>query len=173
MKVKISNYTSRLICNIHSNYMNRKYGLVDWPTYAPSKGLGQGKHQPFKEAVVEGLEYSVQQVYNIFNWIWFDRRTQKVKVKIDRWDTWSMDDTLALIIHPMLIQLKQTMHGHPPDLTEQGWNHILDEMIWAFGQKSTDNYDINLYEFSGSTGYETRMTNGFTLFGKYYQNLWD
>jgi len=33
-------------------------------------------------------------------------------VKIDRWDTWSMDYTLAYIILPMLKQLKETNHGY-------------------------------------------------------------
>ena len=34
-------------------------------------------------------------------------------VKIDRWDTWSMDHTLAHIILPMLIQLRKDKHGSP------------------------------------------------------------
>jgi hypothetical protein len=34
-------------------------------------------------------------------------------VKIDRYDTWSMDSTLAPIILPMLKQLKVTKHGSP------------------------------------------------------------
>jgi hypothetical protein len=34
-------------------------------------------------------------------------------VKIDKWDTWSMDSTLSPIILPMLKQLKQTKHGSP------------------------------------------------------------
>ncbi len=34
-------------------------------------------------------------------------------VKIDRWDTWSMDHTLAHIILPMLKQLRDTKHGSP------------------------------------------------------------
>lgn len=32
-------------------------------------------------------------------------------VKIDKWDTWSMDSTLAQIILPMLKQLRDTTHG--------------------------------------------------------------
>lgn len=32
-------------------------------------------------------------------------------VKLDRWDTWSMDHTLAHIILPMLKQLQETKHG--------------------------------------------------------------
>ncbi len=38
---------------------------------------------------------------------------QKVSVRIDPWDTWSMDRTLALIVHPMLKQLHKTNHGAP------------------------------------------------------------
>jgi len=34
-------------------------------------------------------------------------------VKIDKHDTWSMDSTLALIVLPMLKQLKETKHGSP------------------------------------------------------------
>jgi hypothetical protein len=34
-------------------------------------------------------------------------------VKIDRWDTWSMDSTLAQIVLPMLRQLQDTKHGAP------------------------------------------------------------
>ena len=36
-----------------------------------------------------------------------------VDIHIDSWDTWNMDDTLALIILPMLEQLKETKHGSP------------------------------------------------------------
>jgi hypothetical protein len=34
-------------------------------------------------------------------------------VKIDYWDTWSMDNTLSPIILPMLKQLRDTKHGSP------------------------------------------------------------
>jgi hypothetical protein len=36
-----------------------------------------------------------------------------MKIQIDKWDTWSMDHTLAHIILPMLKQLKATQHGSP------------------------------------------------------------
>jgi hypothetical protein len=36
---------------------------------------------------------------------------QRVKIHIDKWDTWSMDHTLARIALPMLEQLKETNHG--------------------------------------------------------------
>jgi hypothetical protein len=218
MKIKISNYPNRLTCNIHRHYMEKKYGYVDWPEYG-TKGLGPGKHPPFKEAFLEGLEYAIQSVYNVFNWIWFDRRTQKVKVRIDRWDTWSMDHTLAPIILPMLVQLKETKHGAPMvDMEDvpkelratkaqqnkyakggdvdpkhfERWDYVLDEMIWAFEQKNRDHWEDDYYgpyieskdkrelfgrfewiDDEGRQKHQERMTNGFKLFGKYYENLWD
>lgn len=41
------------------------------------------------------------------------KRHRKIKVRIDNYDTWNMDSTLALLILPMLKQLKNTKHGSP------------------------------------------------------------
>lgn len=154
---------------------------------------------------------------------------RKVSVKIDPWDTWSMDHTLSLIIHPLLIQLKNTTHGSPnvddEDVPEElrstsappkekewdtdenhhkRWEWALDEMIWAFAQKidddaerqfSTGKIDIkfekvnidgeDLYEMvkgpddtyvfdrEGWEKWNERKRNGFRLFGKYFESLWD
>ena len=146
---------------------------------------------------------------------------QKISVRIDNHDTWNMDHTLALIIHPMLVQLKETKHGAPavefkdvpeefmpPDVEavkklymEKGetdenyfkrWDWVLDEMIWAFEQKCRDNWEDDYYgdyiedQKNGPLGgrfewinhddmkkHQKRMSNGFRLFGKYYENLWD
>jgi len=139
-------------------------------------------------------------------------------VKIDRWDTWSMDHTLALIILPMLKQLDITKHGAPftedDDVPEylrsymaqpkehewdtdslhfMRWDWILAEMIWAFEQELKDDDEHQFFDHSASEGIEDfnerisklkvdekglkahqeRKKNGFRLFGKYYQNLWD
>lgn len=206
MKVKISEYTSRLRCDIHSNHMNKKYGYVDW-----------SKVQNRKDDVLESIEDAVQSVYNVFNRIWYDRCTQKVKVRIDRWDTWSMDRTLAHIVLPMLAQLKATKHGAPSvdnadvprelrmskktqfakdgstdDKFFKRWDWILDEMIWAFEQKNRDHWQNDYYgpyieseegkvlsgrfewiDDKGRDAHQERMSNGFKLFGKYYEALWD
>ncbi|WP_347851803.1 hypothetical protein [Planktomarina sp.] len=93
--------------------------------------------------------------------------SQKVSVKIDPWDTYSMDYTLANIVLPMLIQLKTTSHSYPSDLNEKKWDNILDKMIYSFELKlQNDGYDLSEKE-------EKKMQEGFVLFGKYYQNLWD
>jgi hypothetical protein len=208
MKVKIGKYTDRLICNIHSNHMNKKYGYVDWPEV-----------QDRKDHVLEVIDNRVQSVYNVVNWLWLDRRTQKVKVHIDKWDTWSMDSTLAPIILPMLVQLKATKHGAPnvdnadvprelrmskKDMTQfvkdgstddkffKRWDWILDEMIWAFEQKNRDHWEEDYYgpyiesedgkvlsgrfewtDDEGRQKHQERMSNGFSLFGKYFESLWN
>ena len=120
------------------------------------------------------------------------RKNRAEKIEIEPFDTWSMDSTLAMIIHPMLVQLKETQHGHPADLTEQEWDDILDEMIWAFEQKCRDNWEddylgdyvedqkngsmvgsFKWIDHEGLKTHQERMSNGFRLFGKYYENLWD
>ncbi len=140
-------------------------------------------------------------------------------VKIDRWDTWSMDYTLSHIIVPMLKQLKETKHGAPfvddEDVPEElkstsappkendydtdenhfkRWDWALNEMIWAFEQNLDTNseekffdhaewdekekdFNKNLHKIKidqpGLKAHQDRKANGFRLFGKYYQGLWD
>jgi hypothetical protein len=38
---------------------------------------------------------------------------RKINIKIHDYDLWSMDHTLALIVHPMLLKLKDQKHGSP------------------------------------------------------------
>jgi len=167
--------------------MDKKYGIVNWPT-----------EYNRTERLLEQLEDAVQSVYNVFNWAWFDRRTQKVKVRIDRQDTWSMDHTLAHIILPMLQQLQKTKHGapyvdpddcpkdlRPKEQDEYGtddthfarWDWVLDEMIYAFDSKVNKEevymrFDIAT-ERDAMQKEQERISNGFKLFGKYYEGLWD
>jgi hypothetical protein len=94
-------------------------------------------------------------------------------VKIDRWDTWSMDSTLSPIILPMLKQLKTDKHGAPYTDDEdvparlrsttkaavkskknewdadcnhfKRWDWVMDEMIWAFEQLCDENNDAQFH----------------------------
>lgn len=136
---------------------------------------------------------------------WADNLTpRKVKVKIHEYDTWNMADNLALIILPMLKQLKEKKQGAPftddEDVPEYlrstappvsadmadghtdanhfaRWNWIMDEMINAVYRTVDDSWE-ELY-YSGRVKREAfkaeheRIANGFRLFGKYFQALWD
>lgn len=100
-------------------------------------------------------------------------KQRKVEIKIDPWDTWSMDHTLSLIIVPMLIQLKETKHGSPHvediDVPEElkstsappkkdewdtdenwhkRWDWVMDEMIWTFKQISCENNEQQFFDYS-------------------------
>ena len=66
MKISIGNYPSRLTCNIHTRYMDKKYGYVDWP-----------EEQTRFERSLELFEDRVQSVYNVFNWIWYESYQEK------------------------------------------------------------------------------------------------
>lgn len=119
---------------------------------------------------------------------------RKISIKIEPFDTWSLDHTLSLIIHPALVQLKRDNHGFfmaydedvpeklrshnaPPvadwetdALAEDRYNWIMDEMIWAMEHivNSTE-YDYD--ELWIENAY--RCDYGCRLFGKYFQALWD
>ena len=175
-------------------------------------------------------------VSQAIQWVW-DRVHPPINlVKIDYWDTWSMDHTLSPIILPMLKQLKEAKHGAPfvddedvPDHLKSTaapakenewdtdanhfdrWDWVMGEMIFAFTCKVDDSWedafregemDIlwvpvdvdgnevpkgehkhyqmkdgpkNTYkcDYEGMKVVEARIQNGFRLFGKYYQALWD
>ena len=169
-------------------------------------------------------------------WV-LDRVHPEIKIiKIDRWDTWSMDHTLSPIILPMLKQLKEAKHGAPfvddEDVPEhlrstaapakenewdtdenhfKRWDWAMDEMIFAFECKVDDSWeepfrsgehdikwipvdadgnevpkgehkfyqmgkgpkDTYKCDYDAMKIVEARIQNGFRLFGKYYQALWD
>lgn len=131
MKVKIGKYRSRLICNL-----------------------------PWDNKVANWVDDKIQSVYNVFNWLYFDRRKRTVKVHIDKWDAWNADETLSYIIAPVLKELKSQKQGAPfvdaEDVPEHlippegvdindvdehwfdRWDYVLGEMIWAFEQVHTD-----------------------------------
>jgi len=57
------------------------------------------------------------------------------------------------------------------------WNWVLDEMIYAFDSKANKDdvymrFDIKTQREAMDTEQE-RISNGFRLFGRYYENLWD
>ena len=102
MKVYIGPYVYRWISNIHENYMHKKYGRYEW----------ESNNTRFERSL-EKFEDALQWLYNnTINRI-IDKKTRKISVHIDNYDTWSIDDTLAHIIVPMLKQLKDTKHGVP------------------------------------------------------------
>lgn len=97
---------------------------------------------------------------------------RKISVKIDDSDVWNLDSTLAYIILPCLLLLKERKHGVPNEFAEVGgasydaqscfdfysethndafnegikrWEEVLDKMIWSFQQLIIDYNDSYFY----------------------------
>ncbi len=124
---------------------------------------------------------------------WVYSKLKRIEfVHIDKYDTWNMDHSLAKIIHPMLLKLKETKQGSPnvdledvPEYLrpsdsqynyyEEGkldvyfhdrWDYVVDTMIYAFNA-------ISKQLDEGDDYYEPEtIKEGLRLFGKYYQDLW-
>ena len=98
---------------------------------------------------------------------------RRVEVEVNKWDTYSADYTLALIILPVLLQLKETQHGVPGSFCdgvgsdydrnfcfdfidrdeiqnagEEKWKETLDKMIWSFHQIVDDTWDSKYHHGS-------------------------
>lgn len=138
--------------------------------------------------------------YTLCNW-WYTKQSRKVKVRIDEQDIWGFDSTLAYIIHPALVKMRDSKMGSPyvddDDVPEElrsttappkehawdidgnhhkRWEWVLNEMIFVFGIYNTD-WEDQFHTDAGFDGdgrleFEQRIQNGFRLFGKYYSALW-
>lgn len=138
------------------------YQIADW-----LQNFGVSEDRCYKI----GKKLSETWLDGFCQWI-HDKRKHKIVVKVEPHDIWSMDYTLAQIIHPMLILLKEKKHGTPfvyncdipeqfhknfedndhfgfdgknGDWNEEGWGWIMDEMIWAFERIKLDDIDNMSY----------------------------
>jgi len=212
---------------------------TDWSKCSRKKGiptLEDEKNYVEHPEWVEKWSDRLLPISKTIQWVW-DKVDHKIEyVKIDRWDTWSMDHTLSYIVLPMLKQLQSEKHGAPfvddEDVPEElkstsappkeneydtdanhfkRWDYVLDEMIFAFEHKVDDSWEDDYrsgehdilwvpvdkdgnevpkgehkfmqmakgpkdtYEcdYDGMEIVHKRMKNGFRLFGKYYEGLWD
>ena len=166
-----------------SNYRNHWYSpytIIDymffWTAWSKcSRHRGIVEDEAFVEhpAWVDRAVDYLNPVSKIIQWVLSRIYPPINYIKIDRYDTWSMDHTLADIILPMLRQLKATKHGAPftddEDVPEylrshmaqpkenewdtdslhfMRWDWILAEMIWAFEQKVADDAESQFFDHS-------------------------
>jgi len=199
MKVYIGKPPSRVITKLYDWHMERKYGSA---YHTPTTYENPPIENDAFDSVIELIDDFLQSVVNWSINLYLDRKKTTVKIRIDRWDTWNMEYTLSPIIHPMLVQLQKTKHGAPwvdlDDVPEElrsskkdehgldvqhfeRWDWVINEMIWAFEQKRHDedlldkfwDDETNTLDRKAHDKAHSRMVNGFRLFGKYYENLWD
>jgi hypothetical protein len=237
MKVYIGKYRYHWISPY--TMLDYMFWWTDWSKCSRDRRIGgleeeskYVEHPEWVEKWVDRLEPVSQGI----QWV-LDRVHPKINyVKIDRWDTWSMDHTLSPIILPMLQQLQATKHGSPlvddEDVPEHlrstaappkenewdtddnlhlRWEWVMNEMIFAFQCKVDPSWEDAFHsgkidwisvpvdrdgnevskgehryyqmqdgpghthkcDYEGMRAVEERIQNGFRLFGKYYQALWD
>jgi len=226
MKVYLSGYRSYWI----SPYTVMEYIFfwTDWSKCGRNKGVIADEdyvdHPAWVEKCTKYIKPFCSAIQTVLDFI-----HPPIKyVKIDRYDTWSMDYTLSYIILPMLKQLRDESHGSPwiddedvpaelrskkkrtkksrhsnpdiqmlesdeDDMIHKRWKWVLDEMIWAFEQKTLDDPESKFFDYTdsgdklpwdenyvgpkvdwdGLNAHNERKRNAFRLFGKYYENLWD
>lgn len=85
-------------------------------------------------------------------------------------DTWSLDTTIAEFTLPRLKRFKELNIGHPPELTSEEWDAILDKTIKAMELIATE-WDYKPCTLSVSEE-EVIIQEGLDLFGKYFRHLW-
>ena len=123
------------------------------------------------------------------------RKNRAFNIHIDDFDVWSLDYTLACIIHPALVRLKETKHGYP-ELWEDGmvthhnwdrqlhfdfidedvetkylmdkWDTIMDKMIYSFEQIVED----KLFDITDQKQLD-EIQEGIDLFADHFTSLWD
>jgi hypothetical protein len=220
MKIYLSNYRNHWL----SPYTIIDYAFfwTDWSKCSRNKSIIDDKKWVDHPAWVDKWADRIEPISTAIRVVLDFIHPRFNYVKIDRWDTWSMDHTLAHIILPMLKQLDKEKHGAPytndEDVPEylrshmaqpkenewdtdslhfMRWDWILAEMIWAFEQELKDDDEHQFFDHSecgdekfpwnkdgqyvskvkvdreGLEAHQKRKANGFRLFGKYYQNLWD
>ena len=128
----------------------------------------------------------IMQICGYFNLIWDESEDLK---------------RLAILSHPRIVvdtaglnpkatELANLLSETIAELDEDTMDWVMDEMIWAF-EKCRDHWEADYYgpyidgedgvfsghfewtDNEGLLAHQERMTNGFKLLGKYYENLWD
>ena len=180
MKIKIGNYTSwwgpyqlaEKLC-FWVDKVEDEHGFPHNPDWVHDFGewLAHGSIAPETKITRFDDERKTTLLYNFLAWI-ESKKHRKVEIQIDKWDTWSMDNTLAMIILPMLKQLQASKHGSPQvedkdvpkglglrsgeappkendwesdDNIHKRWDWVMSEMIWAFEQIVDDDNDSQFH----------------------------
>lgn len=182
MLVKIGKYRSgiRPFTRLHSWYVEKRFGKPKWVV----KEHEYNRVDRVVERVCDALQDVVHATIN--RPIIWKMKDQRIKVHIDPWDTWSLDHTLALVIHPALVKLKETMHGSqlvdPEDVPDElrpadgqassglmgddrvheRWAWVLDEMIWAFEQCTKPDHGTDKF-YSGEAKFSFKPVEGTDL----------
>jgi len=191
MRVKIGNYTSwfgpyqlaSVLC-FWAKPVADEYGFKSEPDWVHNFGewLAHGNVEPESKVgditVLFDETRKTTRLYNLLTWI-HSKKSRTIKVHIDRWDTWSADNTLSHIILPLLKRLQIEKQGSPlvddsdvpehlrstsapkkedewstDDYFHLRWEYVLKEMIFAFESNLDDGWKDQFY--SGNYNFQMK-----------------
>lgn len=121
---------------------------------------------------------------DFFDWIHSNRKRKEI-VKIDEYDTWNLDITLAIVILPSLKKFREDVQSYPTFKNEEDiedgfahWLSIIDKMIFSFehvidSEWENDYFKEGRMDKEGYEQMENRIQEGLKLFGEYYRALWN
>jgi len=175
MKIYKSNYRNHWLSPY--TVIEHVFWWTDWSRCGRNKGVIEDKDYVDPPEWVDRWANRLDPICTVIKRVLDLVHPQINYIRIDRYDTWSMDHTLSDIILPMLKHLKATKHGSPSvddedvpeylrrhmaqpkeyewdtdDLWHQRWEWVLDEMIWAFEQKVADDAEGQFFDHSAYDG---------------------
>lgn len=180
MKVKIGNYIHRWSTS----------GLEDlWfrMRYGKDKNRWSIEEEDYDrwDRLFDRFSCKLQSVLNATVNPIVDRRKRTVRVKVDYYDVWSADHTLALVILPVLQKLKSVKHGsacvdvedvpenlrptepsgpnngYTDNTVHERWDWVLNEMIWAFEQIVDEDSEDKFYDHTESDKFNAENPDQF------------
>lgn len=91
-------------------------------------------------------------LYKLCEWV-ESKKKRKIKIKIDPWDTWSADATIAMLVLPLLKQLRASKHGSgyidlndvPVELRYSETEEYDAQECFEFYHKSTDKLKCDVH----------------------------
>lgn len=131
---------------------------LEWRHKKPVWDISESEYTKLDRAVVRVLD-AWQTVLNCTVNKIQEERNRTEKVRIHDWDIWNADRTMALVILPLLKELKDAKQGTPivdledvpkelhptkkqqrefektgttDEKFQQRWDYVLDAMIWSF-----------------------------------------
>ena len=192
MKAYIGPFVFRWVSTIHDRHMEQKYDKPYWDM--------EEVDYDWEDRAWYKVECWLQSLYNATINRYLDNKQRTVKIRVDRYDSWTAYQTIAMVAVPVLKQLQKTKHGSPyvdpedvpehlrpegemptngdiDDKHHDRWDWALSEILWSLEQCAREDYMEDFYDgdvdIDGLKAHEERMQNGLRLMGKYFLNLWD
>jgi len=203
MKVKIGKYPSCLSVGILSKYMCKKYGVLwpNENERTPFEKMLEKIDDFLQEYFCDPLnqlffhDRNQKVKVHIDHWDTWSmdytlthiilpmlKQLKETKHGAPYVENVDVPEELQMTVHE---KLAWKVDGETNDKWHDRWNWVLGEMIHAFEQKCADDWREQFFiedssaecglrmDSEGIEKEQERISNGFRLFGKYFENLWD